>query len=103
MKGYDIKQEFETLIRKEVAILKESLLETFESKQKKLQKEIDTLKKVNSELRVHIENITCSKQQKDIYNKQDKENNEIQISLKSIAEAQELLRSSVNLKNSFFD
>ena len=35
------------LIRKEAAILKESLLETFENKQKKLQKEIDTLKKVN--------------------------------------------------------
>ena len=55
MKGDDIKQEFEILIRKEVATLKESLLETFESKQKKLQKEIDTLKKENSELRVHIE------------------------------------------------
>ena len=52
------------LIRKEAAILKESLLETFENKQKKSQKEIDTLKKVNSELRAYIENITCSKQQK---------------------------------------
>ena len=52
------------LIRKEAAILKESLLETFENKQTKSQKEIDTLKKVNSELRAYIENITCSKQQK---------------------------------------
>ena len=33
MKGDDIKQEFEMLIRKEVATLKESLLETFKSKQ----------------------------------------------------------------------
>ena len=31
-----IKQEFEMLIIKEVTTLKESLLETFESKQKKL-------------------------------------------------------------------
>ena len=91
------------LIRKEAAILNESLLETFESKQKKLQKEIDTLKKENSELRAHIEEITCSKQQKDISNNQDKQKNEIQVSLKSITETQELLRSSVNFKNSFFD
>ena len=34
MKGDDIKQEFEILIRKEVASLKEGLLETFKSKQK---------------------------------------------------------------------
>ena len=96
MKGDDIKQEFETLIRKEVAILKESLLETFESKQKKLQKETDTLKKENSELRVHIENITSSKQQKDISNNQDKQNSKTQVSLTSFTETQELLRSSVN-------
>ena len=51
---------------------------------------------------VHIENITCSKQQKDISNNKDKQKNEIQVSLKSITEAQELLRSSVNLKNNFF-
>ena len=55
MKGDDIKQEFEMLIRKEAAALKESLLETFESKQKTLQKEIYTLKKKKCELRVHIE------------------------------------------------
>ena len=96
MKGDDIKQEFEILIRKEVATLKESLLETFESKQKKLQKETDTLKKENSELRVHIENITSSKQQKDISNNQDKQNSKTQVSLTSFTETQELLRSSVN-------
>ena len=78
------------------------MLETFESKQKKLQKEIDTLKKENSELRVHIENIICSKQQKDISNNQDKQNDEIQFSLESITERQELLRSSANLKNNSF-
>ena len=61
MRGDEIKQEFELLIRKEVATLKENLLETFENKQKKLQKEIDTLKKENSELRICTENITCSK------------------------------------------
>ena len=83
------------LIKKEVAILKESLLETFENKQKKLQKEIDTLKKENSELSTHVENI---KQEKDISNNQDKENNEIQLLLKSISETQELLRSSVTDK-----
>ena len=55
MKGDDTKQEFEMLIRKEAAALKESLLETFESKQKTLQKEIYTLKKKKCELRVHIE------------------------------------------------
>ena len=33
MKGDDIKQKFKMLITKEVATLKESLLETFESKQ----------------------------------------------------------------------
>ena len=102
MKGDDIKQEFKMLIRKEVATLKETLLETFESKQKKLQKEIDTLKKENSELRVHIENIICSKQQKDISNNQDKQNDEIQFLLESITERQELLRSSANLKNNSF-
>ena len=48
VKGDEIKQEFQLLIRKEVATLKESLLETFENKQKKLQKEIDTPKKENS-------------------------------------------------------
>ena len=90
MKDDEIKQEFELLIRKEVATHKESLLETFENKQKKLQKEIDTLKKENSELRIHIENITCSKQQKDISNNQRKENNEIQLSLKSVTETEEL-------------
>ena len=41
---------------------------------------------------------TCSKQQKEISNNQDKENNEIQLSLKAITEAQELLRSSVTDK-----
>ena len=91
-----IKQEFEMLIIKEVTTLKESLLETFESKQKKLQKETDTLKKENSELRVHIENITSSKQQKDISNNQDKQNSKTQVSLTSFTETQELLRSSVN-------
>ena len=96
MKGDDIKQEFEMLIRKEVATYKENLLETFESKQKKLQKEVDTLEKENSELRVHIENIRCSKQQKYLSNNQDKQNNEIQVSLKSLTQTQELLRSSVN-------
>ena len=35
MKGDDIKQEFQLLIRKEVATFKESLLETFANKQKK--------------------------------------------------------------------
>ena len=105
MKGDDIKQEFEMLIRKEVAALRESLLETFESKQKMLQKEIDSLKKENCELRFHIKNITCSKQQKDLSNNQDRENNEIQLSLRPITEVQELLellRSSVSLKNNFF-
>ena len=61
----------------------------------KLQNEIDTLKKENSELRIHIENITCSRQQKDIFNNQDKESNEFQLSLKSITVTQVLLRSSV--------
>ena len=61
----------------------------------KLQNEIDTLKKENSELRIHIENITCSRQQKDISNNQDKESNEFQLSLKSITVTQVLLRSSV--------
>ena len=97
MKGDDIKK-VEMLIRKEVATLKGNLLETFESKQKQLQKENDTLKKENSELRVHIENITCSKQQKYIPNNQYKQNNEIQVSLKSMTEAQELLRSSAKSK-----
>ena len=55
MKGDDIKQEFEMLIKKELATLKGSLLETFESKQKKFQNEIYTLKKENCELRVYIE------------------------------------------------
>ena len=55
MKGDDIKQEFEMLIRKAAAALKESLLETLESKQKTLQKKIYTLKKKKCELRVHIE------------------------------------------------
>ena len=73
MKDDDIKQELEILIRKELTTIKESLLETFESKQKKLQKKIDTLKKKNSELRVHIENITCRKQHKNIFNNQDRE------------------------------
>ena len=91
-----IKQEFEMLIIKEVTTLKESLLETFESKQKKLQKETDTLKKENSELRVHIESITSSKQQKDISNNQDKQNSKTQVSLTSFTETQELLRSCVN-------
>ena len=68
MKGDDIKQEFEMLIRKEVAAIKESLLETSESKQKKVQKKTDTFIKENCELRVHIESITCSKQQNDISN-----------------------------------
>ena len=57
MKGDGIKSEFEMLVRKQVTALKESLLETFDSKQKKLQKETDTLKKENCELRVHTENI----------------------------------------------
>ena len=35
MKGDDIKQEFEMLIKKEVATLKETLLETFEKVNKK--------------------------------------------------------------------
>ena len=73
MKDDDIKQELEILIRKELATIKESLLETFESKQKKLKKKIDALKKKNSELRVHIENITCRKQHKNISNNQDRE------------------------------
>ena len=89
------------LIRKEGDTLKETLLETFKSKQKKLQKEIDTFKNGISERRVHIESITCWKKQKDLSNNQGKQNNEIQISLKSITEIQELLRSSVNLKNDF--
>ena len=45
MKGDGIESEFEMLVRKQVTALKESLLETFVSKQKKLQKETDTLKK----------------------------------------------------------
>ena len=36
MKSDDVKQKFEMLIRKEVATLNESLLETFESEQKQL-------------------------------------------------------------------
>lgn len=54
MKGDDIKQEFEMVISKEVATLKESLLEIFESKFKKFRKEIYTLKKDSSELKVYI-------------------------------------------------
>ena len=65
---------------------------------KKLQKKIDTLKRENSELRIHIENITRSRQQKDICNNRDKEHNEIQLSLKSITETQELFQSSVTDK-----
>ena len=57
MKGDGIKSEFEMLVRKQVTALKESLLETFDSKQKKLQKETDNLKKENCELRVQFENI----------------------------------------------
>ena len=57
MKGDGIKSEFEMLVRKQVMALKESLLETFDSKQKKLQKETDNLKKENCELRVQFENI----------------------------------------------
>ena len=57
MKGDVIKSEFEMLVRKQVTALKESLLETFDSKQKKLQKETDNLKKENCELRVQFENI----------------------------------------------
>ena len=54
MKGDDIKQEFEMVISKEVAALKESLLEIFGSKFKKFRKEIYTLKKDSSELKVYI-------------------------------------------------
>ena len=57
MKGDGIKSEFEMLVRKQVTALKESLLETLDSKQKKLQKETDNLKKENCELRVQFENI----------------------------------------------
>ena len=57
MKGDGIKSEFEMLVRRQVTALKESLLETFDSKQKKLQKETDNLKKENCELRVQFENI----------------------------------------------
>ena len=57
MKGDGIKSEFEMLVRKQVTARKESLLETFDSKQKKLQKETDNLKKENCELRVQFENI----------------------------------------------
>ena len=39
MKGDEIKQEFELLIRKEVATLKESLFVTLKNKQKKVTKE----------------------------------------------------------------
>ena len=38
MKGDGIKSEFEMLVRKQVTVLTESLLEIFDSKQKKLQK-----------------------------------------------------------------
>ena len=72
MQSDKIRQEFELLIKKDVATLKESLLETFENKFKKLQKEIDTPKNENSELWIHIDNI---KQRKDISDNQDKENN----------------------------
>ena len=57
MKGDGIESEFEMLVRKQVTARKESLLETFDSKQKKLQKETDNLKKENCELRVQFENI----------------------------------------------
>ena len=67
-----------------------------------MQKETDTLKKENSELKVHIQNITCSKQQKAISKNEDKENKEMKVLLKSITEAQELFRLSVSLKNNFF-
>ena len=45
------------MVRKQVTVLTESLLEIFDSKQKKLQKLTDTLKKENCKLRVHSENI----------------------------------------------
>ena len=40
MKGDEIKQEFELIIKKEVVTFKKSLLETLENKQKKSQKEL---------------------------------------------------------------
>lgn len=54
--GNNMKQEFKMLIKKELPTLKKILLNTFKSKQKKIQKDIDTLKKENRELKVHIEN-----------------------------------------------
>ena len=94
------KQEFKMLIKKELATLKKILLNTFKSEQKKIQKDIDTLKKQNRELKVHIEKLSTSNPKKGIYNGHNKENNEIK--LNSITEVQELLKRSTILKNTFF-
>ena len=94
------KEEFKMLIKKELATLKKILLNTFKSEQKKIQKDIDTLKKQNRELKVHIEKLSTSNPKKGIYNGHNKENNEIK--LNSITEVQELLKRSTILKNTFF-
>ena len=96
----NMKQEFKMLIKKELATLKKILLNTFKSEQKKIQKDIDTLKKQNRELKVHIEKLSTSNPKKGIYNGHNKENNEIK--LNSITEVQELLKRSTILKNTFF-
>ena len=94
------KEEFKMLIKKELATLKKILLNTFKSEQKKIQKDIDTLKKQNCELKVHIEKLSTSNPKKGIYNGHNKENNEIK--LNSVTEVQELLKRSTILKNTFF-
>ena len=81
-----MKQEIEMLIRKEVVTLKESLFKTFQSKQNKLQMETDTLKS-SQKLWTKDPYWKHNMQQ----TKRSKKNNEIKLSLKSIAEAQETI------------
>ena len=57
---------------------------------KKLQMEIDLLKKKNCELEVHIENIKQQTPKRSNNQDKKKKKNEIQFSLKPITEAQKL-------------
>ena len=100
LKNNDFKEEIEMLIRKEVATFKENLLKALESKQKKLQKEIDSLKKKNlNQSTLKTQHVANSK--RCISSNQVEENNEIHLSLKTVSEVQKSLRLS-DLKNNFF-
>ena len=66
MKGDGMKQEIEMLIRKEVVTLKESLFKTFQINKTSYKWKLTLSRALkNCELRIHIENITYNKQQKE--------------------------------------